>query len=91
MIKSLYVLSMVLLVAACSEFYEEHLDALLLLSISLGIYSLTQLQVDWHQKVTLKVLTTQRYGISWEGKIASVASSALLVVYFCALFSGAHF
>ena len=57
----------------------------LLLSFSLEIYSLTQLEIDWEAKIDIKNLkkfTMERFSMSWSGKICEFAALICLVGFF---------
>jgi hypothetical protein len=73
------------LLGIASAFKNDAPSALLAFSISTGIFSLTEANFDWQEKLQKEELLaslSRRHEISWIGKIFQYASFMFLAGYF---------
>lgn len=82
---SVYILIFVAFISAIFFWVKMDMLFLLLISISMGLYALMEMDVDWNEKKSIHAyildFDKKRYPISISGKIAGFFSSLTLLAY----------
>jgi hypothetical protein len=83
--KQLHILTAFLFCVSAFEFSMKSLNCLLVFSVAVGIFGMTETKFDWHKSINLRDIRTilgSRATASTLGRISIYLAQASLIAYF---------